>query len=169
MRNIFKILFFFSLIFSLVSPNYASDTEKDYIEEGDFLLQKIENNENPELNSMYLKNALYNFYVASKKTPPSTEALIGLGRVYLQMDKLNDAKYYLFEAYSIDKYNADANFYFAELNYKYNDYETALKYYQNAYFLSYKDRTKNIEMIIKCYNKLGDEQGIIDFQNNIKN
>ena len=148
MKRFFGIfILFFVLI--LAGQNYTSAMEKDYIEEGNFLLQNIENNKNPELNSSYLKSALYNFYVASKSSPPPTGALVGLGRVYMQMDKYDDAKNALFEAYSIDKYN---------------DYETALKYYKNAYELGFKDTGRLLDMIMKCYNKLGDEQGLSELQ-----
>lgn len=163
MKKFIRIItLFVTLIFAGQSFVFAA--EKDYIEEGNYLLQKIEQNETGELNSMYLKNALYNFYVASKSTPPSTDALVGLGRVYMQTDRYDDAKNALFEAYSIDKYNADANFYLGEFWFKYNDYNSALMYYKNAYALGFKDRNKVLGMIIKCYNKLGDEEGIKEIQ-----
>ena len=159
-QNIIFIVVFFVVFVC----GCAFATERYNIDEGIGYLQKIDNNENPELNSMYMQKALYNFYVASKKTPPSSEALIGLGRVYMFMDKYDDAKNALFEAYSIDKYNADANFYFAEFFYKYEDYEAALKYYKNAYSLGFKDSSKAMDMIKKCYNKLGDSEEILKIQ-----
>ena len=113
---------------------------------------------------MYVKKALYYFYVASQNTPPATDALIGLGRVYMFMDKMEDAKNTLFRAYSVDKYNADANFYFGEFCYKYDDFETAVKYYENAMNLGYQDRTKNLDRLINCYSKLGDTDKIQELQ-----
>ena len=163
MKKLFGIFILYTTI-SIMVQGFVFAAEKDYIEEGNFFLQKIESNETAELNSMYLKNALYNFYVASKSTPPSSDALVGLGRVYMQMDKYDDAKNALFKAYSIDKYNAEANFYFGEFWFKYNDYNEALLYFKNAYGLGYKDTNKVLDMIIKCYNKLGDEEGINEIQ-----
>ena len=163
MKKLFGI-FILYITMLLIGQYAVLAAEKDYIEEGNFFLKKIENHENSELDSMYLKNALYNFYVASKSTPPSAEALVGLGRVYMQMDKYDDAKNVLFEAYSIDKYNADANFYFGEFWFKYDDYAAALIYFKNAYSLGYKDTNKVLDMIIKCYNKLGDEEGLKEIQ-----
>ena len=163
MEKFTKIIILFTSLFLMGQSNIYA-TEKDYIEEGNLFLNKIENNENTVLNSSYIKKALYNFYVASKATPPSTDALVGLGRVYTQMDKYDDAKNALFEAYSIDKYNAEANFYFGEFWFKYNEFETALKYYKNAYELGFKNTQKVLDMIIKCYNKLGDIQSIEEIQ-----
>ena len=156
------IIFFICIFFAGFCP--ANSNEKDYIELGNSFLNQIENNQTPELNSMYINKALYYFYVASKSTPPSTDSLIGLGRVYMIMDKKEDAKNTLFRAYSVDKYNADANFYFGEFCYKYDDFESAMKYYENALNLGYKDRTKNLERLISCYSKLGDTDKIEKLQ-----
>ena len=157
MEHLYRI---FVICFSSTGICLANTNEKDYIELGNSFLNQIENNQTPELNSMYANKALYYFYVASKNIPPSTDALIGLGRIYMIMDKKEDAKNALFRAYSVDQYNADANFYFGEFCYKYDDFETAMKYYENALNLGYKDRTKNLEKLISCYSKLGDTDKI---------
>lgn len=159
-QKFLKILFIYFILLLTPVKSFASINETDFINQGNSFLEQAISNQYPELNSMYLLKAQYYFYVASKNTPPSVDALIGLGRVYTLQNKQEDAKNTLFEAYSLDPYNADANFYFAEFWYKYSDFKTALKYYIKAYTLNYKDRTTNYEMIKKCYAKLGDEESI---------
>lgn len=149
------LIMFLSFLVSL--KGLCIDVEKNYIQEGEYLLQKYERNETPELNSMYLQSALYNYYVATKKDSFSVEALIGLGRVYMALDMLNEAKNVLFKAYSYDKNNPDTNFYFAQYNYKISEYKTALKYYKRAKKFGYKDVITLEEKLIKCYDKLGEE------------
>lgn len=165
MKNFFKIIFI--LIFIITTCNFASAQvdEKKYVEQGNIFLNKIEKNETPELNSMYAKKALFYFYTASKNNPPSTEALLGLGKIYLQLDRNEDAKNTFFRAYSLDYYNAETNFCFAEYNYKISDFDSALKFYKIALDLGYKDRNKTIEQIGRCYEKLGDlENALLIYQ-----
>lgn len=165
MKRVFGLIIIFVIFLFAINTCNAKTDEQNYIEQGNYMLSQIENNQMPELNSMYAKKALYYFYVASKNTPPATDALIGLGRVYMFLDKREDAKNTLFRAYSVDKYNADANFYFGEFWYKYDDFATAMRYYENAMNLGYKDRTKNLEKLISCYSKLGDTDKIQELQN----
>ena len=59
-------------------------------------------------------------------------------------------------AYSINNNNPVTNFYYAELNFKYEDYTQALLFYKIALELGYKNKEKNLTMIAVCYEKLGD-------------
>ena len=92
MKRVFGLIILFLLCICQACICSANINEKNYIEQGNYFLSQIENNQTPELNSMYINKALYYFYVASKQTPPSTEALVGLGRVYIVMDKKEEAK-----------------------------------------------------------------------------
>lgn len=167
MKRFFKftILFIVFLNFANIMTT-ANVNEAEFVKQGDMLLSKVENGENPELNNMYTDKALYYYYVASKNNPPSIEALIGLGRIYMLKNNYREAKNALFRAYSIDNYNADTNFYYAEFLFKYDEFEKALKYYKNAQKLGYKDQSKNNEMILKCYAKLGDEENLPETNEN---
>ncbi|MBQ7450907.1 hypothetical protein IJS77_05760, partial [bacterium] len=127
-----------------------------FIEKGNAFLNKALSNQNPELNAIYLNKAQYFFYVASQNNPPSSEAFIGLGRVYILKDKQDEAKDAMFRAYSIDTYSANANFYLAQYYFNYNDFISALKYYENAKNLGYKNTSENDKMIEICKSKLGD-------------
>ena len=154
MKNFIKIIFLL-IIFAVQNSAYAGLSESAYVEKGNAFLQKALSNENPELNTVYLNKAQYFFYIASKNNPPSSAALIGLGRVYILKDRQNDAKTALFTAYSIDTYNADASFYLAEYFFTYNDFINALKYYEKALAAGYENRMENEKMIEICRAKLG--------------
>ena len=134
---------------------YAKMSENDCIENGNIFLRNVENSQNPELNSMYLNKAKYYFYTASRKKPPSAEALTGLARVYTIQNKYDDAKNAFFRAISVDPYNSSTNFYFAEFYYKNDEFIKALQYYEKAQKRGFSDRVKNQEMINKCSAKLG--------------
>ena len=155
-KNLGIILLIINLIF--VSKTFANVNEIEYINQGKNFLKQAQSGIYPEFTDIYLKKAQYFYYVASKNTPPSTEALVGLGRVYMLQNKREDAKDVLFKACSLDPYNAEVNFYFAEYFYKYDDFQTALKYYEKAKELGYKDSDKNEQMIKKCQLKLGDTE-----------
>ena len=156
MRKKIYILTVFILFVSQNLITLANVNESAFVEKGNAFLQKALSNENPELNTVYLNKAQYFFYVAGKNTPPSSEALIGLGRVYSLQGKYDDAKNALFKAYSVDTYNANASFYLAEFFYSNGDFISALKYYENAQKLGYTDTAKNNEMLVKCRLKLGE-------------
>lgn len=136
---------------------YANVNESAYIEKGRAFLQMAVNNQNPELNSVYINKAKYFYYIASQNIPPSSEALIGLGRVYMLQKKFNDAKDVLNKAFSVDPYNANASFYLGEFFFTNSDYINALKYYENAQKLGYNDTLANEKMISICKAKLGVE------------
>lgn len=157
-KKIINIIFLITILLFQNSFTLANVNESAFVEKGRAFLQKAINNENPELNTVYLNKAKYFYYVASKNIPPSSDALIGLGRVYMLQDKQEEAKNALFTAYSIDTYNANASFYLAEYFYRYNEFIDALKYYENAQKLGFEDTLKNNEMIKKCKSKLGIEQ-----------
>lgn len=157
-KIIIIVIFLITILLFQNSFTLANVNESDYVEKGSAFLQKAISNENPELNSIYLNKAKYFYYVASKNIPPSSEALIGLGRVYMLQDKQTEAKNTLFMAYSTDTYNANASFYLAEYFYQYDEFIDALKYYENAQKLGFEDTFKNTEMIKKCKSKLGIEQ-----------
>ena len=149
------------IVFILVFQNtfvLANVNEGAYIEKGRVFLQKATDNQNPELNTIYINKAKYFYYIASLNVPPSSEALIGLGRIYMLQDKYDEAKNTFSKAYSIDPYNANTSFYFGDFFYKYNDYISALKYYEEAQKLGFEDSAKNIEMINICKLKLGVEK-----------
>ena len=88
------------MAFVITGGAFANVNEVEYIRQGNAYLSKIQSADYPELNSMYLQKAHYYFYVASKNVPPATEALIGLGRVYLLQNKKEDAKNTFSQAYS---------------------------------------------------------------------
>lgn len=152
------IIILFALLYCLTKQSFANVNEYEYLRQGDSFLRQAQSGAYPEFTSMYLKKAQYFYYVASKNTPPSVDALIGLGRVYMLQGKGEDAKNSLFKAYSLDPYNANANFYFGEFWYNSDEFETALKYYKQAQDLGFQDSAKNLEMIDKCNLKLGTEE-----------
>ena len=155
MKKVFSIIILFLTMLCSCGQSFANVNETEYIKRGDSFLYQAQRGHYPEFTPMYLKKAQYFYYVASKNTPPSVDALIGLGRVYILQNKKEDAKNVLFQAYSMDTYNANANFYLAEFFYSDDDFVTALKYYEKAKELQYNDSAKNIEMIKKCQAKLG--------------
>lgn len=155
MKKFFGLAILFLILFCQTIYSFAKINEAEYIQKGNEILKTVESGQNPELNSMYLKKAQYYFYVASRKTPPSSDALTGLGRVYTLQGKYDDAKNTLFRAFSLDPYNSSTSFYFAEFCYKNDDYITALEYYEKAQKLGFTDRVKTQEMINKCNSKLG--------------
>ena len=158
MKKFLGIIILLVFIFCLKIQALSNVNETEYLRQGDSFLNQAQSGMYPEFTSMYLKKAQYFYYVASKNTPPSIDALIGLGRVYMLQGKNENAKNALFRAYSLDPYNADANFFFAQYCYENNDFEGALKYYNQALSLGYNDTAKTKEMIKKCYLKLGDEE-----------
>ena len=155
MKKFLRLTILFLFLFFQTIYSFAKINEAEYIQKGNEILKTIESGQNSELNSMYLKKAQYYFYVASRKTPPSSDALVGLGRVYTLQNKYDDAKNTLFRAFSIDPYNSSTNFYYAEFCYKNDDFITALEYYEKAQKLGFSDRAKVQEMINKCNGKLG--------------
>ena len=156
MKSFVKIILILLVINN--SFAFANVNESAYVEKGSAFLQKALSNQNPELNLIYLNKAKYFYYVASQNNPPSAEALIGLGRIYILQNKQNEAKDVLFRAYSVDTYNANASFYLAEYFYQNDDFISALKYYENAQKLGFENSIQNNEMISKCKNKLGIPQ-----------
>ena len=167
MKKFLGLTILFIMFFSFANISaMANVNEAEFVKHGDELLLKAENNETPELTNMYLNKAIYYYYAASKNNPPSIEALVGLGRIYMLKNNYREAKNAFFKAYSIDNYNPDTNFYYAEFLFKYDEFEKALKYYKNAQKLGYKDQNKNNEMILKCYAKLGDEENLPETNEN---
>ena len=156
MKKIIKIIIF--VLFCENTFAFANVNESACIEKGRAFLNKAVNNQNPELNTIYINKAKYFYYIASQNIPPSSEALIGLGRVYMLQDKYDEAKDSFFKAYSVDPYNANASFYFGDFWYKYSDYINALKYYEQAQALGFENPAKNSEMINICKSKLGVEK-----------
>ena len=156
MEKIIKIIIF--ILFCQNGFAFANVNESALIEKGRAFLQKAVDNKTPELNPIYINKAKYFYYIASQNVPPSSEALIGLGRVYMLQNKYDEAKDAFFKAYSVDPYNANSSFYFGEFWFKYRDYINALKYYEQAQKLGFEDSAKNIEMINICKSKLGVEK-----------
>ena len=81
MKNFLKVLFLFVIFVCTCNQTFSQVNEQEYIQQGYYFLNKVEENKTPELNDSYIKRAQYYFYVASKQLPPPSEAIIGLGRV----------------------------------------------------------------------------------------
>ncbi len=132
--------------YNIYGYNLKPDDCRIYTQKGDKFLKKYDSTYDKKLKAEYLKEALKNYYLATKAHNDCFEAKIGLGRIYDEMKLDKYAKEQFFFAYNVNSSNPELNYRFGNFYYKRQyltkarfHYEIAYKNgYANNYDLNYK-------------------------------
>ena len=144
--------------YNVYGYNLKPEDCKKYIQKGNYYLRKFDNTYDKKLKPEYLKEALKNYYLATKSHNDCIEARIGLGRIYDEMKLDKYAKEQFFFAYNVNSSNPELNYRFGNFYYKRQyltkarfHYEIAYKNgYANLYDLNYK--------MANTYNQLANSE-----------
>ena len=149
LKKIFFSFFIFS--FLAVLTGFAVELDTQYLENGNKFYQEYLTTRDVAL----LDEAYLNYYKASE-IRPTASAFLGMGIIFIEKGKMNQAKHYLYKAYSADESDAITNYYLAKFYFYEGNYLRALSFYKQSYE---NGLAENYDVNLKLgiiYEKVGD-------------
>ena len=133
------------------SPVMASSYSK-----AENLLRKAQNASIKEEGYEYANAAREIYKKKYDENQADIKALVGLSKTYQMTGDRQEAKLYILKAYNIKPYDANLQKEMGNFYYSFQEYSTAIEYYNLALASGLlKDFDTNM-LVAKCYEKLGD-------------
>ena len=143
-------------LFIFVSVMVSSPVMANSYSKADNLLKKAQNASIREEGYEYVNEARNIYKKIYDENQADIKALVGLSKTYQMTGNRQEAKLYILKAYNIKPYDANLQKEMGNFYYSFQEYSTAVEYYNLALATGLLEDFDTNLQVAKCYEKLGD-------------